>query len=579
MRPWQADDELRALVAGYQDDVLSGRRVVGRLERLAVERHVRDLERIASGERPDWRFDPDEGMDILRVAVRFCRHTKGRQWAKERFRFDSRSAWEAWLLYVVFGWQQRHSDGHWERRINEVFVSTARKQGKSFIAAVVAIYGFLFCYEPAPEVYFGATQLQQSSIAWKQAAGIMRAEPALAKRVTGLKFGKSGPFIVSNPDDIEATFQALSRNDHDFDGLNPYFVILDEIHAHPDSGLYDVMRSGQGARVSPMRFLITTRGANPESFCGQHERAMIAVLEGTAQDDSAWPFICTLDECDDWKDPHVWAKANPNIGVTVTVDGMMKELQSALADPGKVPEFKRKRVNLWTVGVKSWLSLEAWDACRGERDEASLLGTPTVVATDLSKSDDFTASCRVHRVGTKLVARWQFWIPEGAIDEKARRSRIPLRAWVDQGLVMATAGPVVDQDAVKEWLREQRSKYRVIEWPFDPAQSWKLIAELDAEGFRGVLGFPQQWKDMHGATVAAEDAILKGVLEHDGNPVARWMFRNVVVRENATGLHRIDKAKSPDKVDGMTALVMAMARLSVTGFKPSVYETRGLLTT
>ena len=563
MPSWQADDELRALIAGYQDDVLSGRRVVGRLERLAVERHVRDLDLAARGERPEWRFSDFHGLRPVRFGVRFCRHTKGRQWAKQRLRFDSRSAWEAWVLYVVFGWQQQHADGHWERRFNEAFLSMARKNAKTYLAALVALFMYTSTGEPAAEVYFGATQTEQAAIGWKQAVGILRLEPSLAKRLTGLRYGKKGPYVVNKLDDIEATFTALSRNDHDFDGFNPYLFVADEIHAWPDSGLYDVMRSGQGARQGPMRWMITTRGANPESFCGAHERAMIGVLEGTAVDDSAFAFICTMDEGDDWKDPHNWPKPNPNIGVTVTIDGLKKDLQSALADPGKIPELKRKRFNLWTVGNKSWLSLEAWDACRAVRDEASLLGTPTVVATDLSKSDDFTASCRVHRVGTKLVARWQFWIPEGVIDEKARRSRIPLRAWVEQGLVTATVGPVVDQDAVKEWLREQRSKYRVVEWPFDPAQSWKLIGELENEGFRGVLGFPQQWKDMHGATVAAEDAILKGVLEHDGNPVARWMFRNVVVRENATGLHRIDKAKSPDKVDGMTALVMAAARLAV----------------
>lgn len=563
MPPWQDDDELRALIAGYQDDVLSGRRVVGRLERLAVERHVNDLELVARGERPEWRFSDFQGLRPVRFGVRFCRHTKGRQWAKKRLRFDSRSAWEAWVLYVVFGWQQRHDDGHWERRFNEAFLSMARKNAKTYLAALVALFMYVGTGEPAAEVYFGATQTEQAAIGWKQAVGIARLEPSIAKRLAGLRYGKKGPYVVTKYDDIEATFTALSRNDHDFDGFNPYLFVADEIHAWPDSGLYDVMRSGQGARQGPMRWMITTRGANPESFCGTHERAMIGVLEGTAQDDSAFAFICTLDEGDDWKDPHVWSKANPNIGVTITVDGLRKELQSALADPQKVPEFKRKRVNLWTVGVKSWLSLEEWDACRAERNEASLLGTPTVCATDLSKSDDFTASCRVHRAGGKLVARWQFWIPEGLIDEKARRSRIPLRAWVDAGLVTATSGPVVDQDEVKAWLHEQRRKYRVIEYAFDPAQSWKLCAELQNEGFRGVLEFPQKWADMHGATVATEDAIRKGLLEHDGNPVARWMFRNVVIAENRTGLHRIDKGKSPEKIDGMTALVMAVARASI----------------
>lgn len=577
-RPGQSEAELRELVVRYQDDVLSGRRVVGRLERLAVERHARDLASVASGERADLRFDESKAVYPLVFATRFCRHTKGRQWAKQRFTFNSRSAWSAWALFVLFGWEQQHSDGHWERRFNEAFLSMARKNGKTMIAAIIALYMFFGQSEPAAEVYFGATELSQAAIGWKQAVGMVKLEPAFDRAVS-VTAGTKGPFAMKRLDDFESTFMALSRNDHNFDGFNPYCVLLDEIHAHPDSGMYDVMRSGQGARISPMRVLITTRGANPESFCGAHERAMISVLEGTAADDSAFVFIATLDEDDDWKDPHVWAKANPNIGVTVTIDGLQKELQSALADPTKVPEFKRKRVNLWTVGVKSWLTLEQWDACAGKVDDDLLTRAPCAIGVDLSKSDDFTAACLVWRVGEQLVARWAFWLPADAAPDRATRSRIPLDSWVGRGLVTLTPGPIVDQDFVKAWIKSQCERYDVREVAFDPAQSWKLCAELEAEGTRGVLHFPQQWAQMHNATKETEDAVLTGRFVHDRNPVARWMFRNVVIRENATGLHRIDKGKSPDKVDGMTALVMALSRAQLALDPGSVYETRGLLTT
>lgn len=584
MRPAQCDEDLLGLVEAYQADVLSGRRIVGRLERLAVERHVRDLRAARKGERPDWRFDEQEGLDVLRFATRFCRHTKGRQWAKQQFRFCARSAWSAWFLFVLFGWQAQHSDGHWERRFNEAFVSMARKNGKTFIAAIVALYMFFGQGEPAPEVYFGATQQAQASIGWKQAAAMVRLEPSLLKRAQ-ITAGRKGPYIVTKPADFEATMTALSRNDHDFDGFNPYAVVLDEIHAHPDSGLYDVMRSGMGARISPLRLLITTRGANPESFCGAHEKAMISVLEGTAVDDSTFALICTLDEGDDIRDPRTWPKANPNIGVTITEDGLRKDLQSALNDPGKMPEFKRKRMNLWTVGVKAWLTLEQWDACAHDVADEQLVDAPCAIGIDLSKSDDFTAACRVHRHGPLLVARWHFWLPEDVVDERAAKSKVPLRAWVEQGHITLTPGPIVDQDYVKAWVLEQRSRYDVRDIAFDPAQSWKLVAELIGEGVPeakddrpGVLAFPQAWTSMHGATKETEDAVTVQRLRHGGNPVARWMFRNVVIRENATGLRRIDKAKSPEKVDGMVALVMAVARIAAGGAS-SVYETRGVLTT
>lgn len=573
MSPVQSDDELLALVSGYVDDVLSGRRIVGRLERLAVERNARDLEAVRKGERPDWRFDEYEALRVLRWAVRFCRHTKGRQWAKQRFRFSARSAWSAWLLYVLFGWQARQSDGAWHRRFDEVLVTMGRKNGKTFVLAIVAAYMFFMQGEPAAEVYFGATQQAQAALGWKQTAAMIRLEPSLARKVQ-ITAGRKGPYLVTKHDDFEASMAALSRNDHEFDGFNPYFVGLDELHAHPDSGLYDVMRSGMGARISPLRFLVTTRGANPESFYGQHEKAMVNVLEGTAVEDSTLAFVCTLDDGDDIRDPRTWPKANPNIGETITEDGIRRDLQAALNDPGKLPEFKRKRLNLWTVGVKSWLTLEQWDACAKDVADDELLKAPCAIGVDLSKSDDFTAACRVHRHGPLLVARWHFWLPEDVVDARAQKSKVPIRAWVDRGLVTLTPGPIVDQDAVKAWIHEQRKRYRVTDVAFDPAQSWKLVAELEGEGVKGVLEFPQQWATMHGATKETEDAILTERLRHGGNPIARWMFRNVVIRENATGLHRIDKGKSPDKVDGMTALVMAVARVSVAK-GPSLYSREG----
>lgn len=558
MRPWASDAELLALVDGYVADVLSGRRIVGRLERLAVERHVRDLEAVASGARPDWRFDAEEGLDVLRFAVSCVRHTKGR-WSGQRFTFDSRSAWSAWTMFVLFGWQRR-VDGAWERRFNEVFLTMARKNGKTMIAAIIALYMFFLQGEGGAEVYCGATQLRQAAIAWKQAAAIVRREPSLARRVT-ITAGQKGPYVIAKIDDLEASFEALSRNDHEFDGLNPYVFVGDEIHAWPDSGLYDVMRSGQGARRSPLRLLITTRGANPESFCGAHERALINVLEGTAEDDTTFALICTLDEGDDWKDPRVWPKANPNIGVTVSVDRLRAELQSALNDSGKLAEFLRKYMNLWTRGAKAWLPLSVWDTCAGPVDLEALAGAPCVVTVDLSKSNDFTAAAVTFPLaGGRFACAWHFWLPEAVVDERATTARVPIRSWVAEGLVTLTPGPIVEQDAVKDWILEQRARYDVREVMFDEAQAWKLAGELSSEGVDNVVFWPQAWAKNHAALKEAEDALQTGAVDHGGNKVARWMFRNVAVRETASGLRRIDKAKSADKVDGMTTFVMGIAR-------------------
>lgn len=570
----QSDEELRQIVQTYMDDVLARRRVVGRLERLAVQRQVRDLEAVRKGKRKDWRFDESQALAPLQFATRFVRHTKGK-WAGQKYAFCSRSAWIAFVLWCLFGWYARQEDGTWQRRFDEALVSTARKQGKSMVAAIVALFMYLAMGEAAPEVYFGATQRDQAAIAWKQAAGIVRKDPSLSKR---LKISKSA-FLISKESDFEAVFKPLSRNDDEFDGLFPFCVVLDEVHAHPDSGMYDVLRSGMQARQSPLRLLITTRGANPEGFYAQHEKTMVDVLEQVYDEDATFIFIACLDEKDDWKDEKTWPKANPNIGLTVTVDKIRQELKRALNDPGKLPEFLRKYMNLWAVGAKGWLPLTKWDACKAPFDPEELRGQVAAAAVDLSKSNDFTAAALVFpRPGGEYWALAHFWLPEAALEERRARSKVPFDTWIRQGLITVTPGEIVDQDFVKEWLEEQRKLYRLKEIAFDPAQSWKLCGELQALGVEGVLHFPQKWALMHAALKETEDAILLKKLRHGGNRVLRWMFRNVAIRENSTGLRRLDKEKSADKIDGIVALVMALARAQLLIKTPSVYERRGVIT-
>lgn len=561
MDPIQNEQELLALVQAYQEDVLSGRRIVGKLERLAVERHVRDLSAVESGARKEWRFNSELALVVLRFAVLVVRHTKG-EWAGQRFAFNSRSAWSAWFLFALFGWQVRRRSGDWQQRFDEALLCTGRKQGKTMIGAIVALAYFLLMGEHAPEVYVGATQRKQAAILWKQAAGIIRKDPSLSRRL----HINRGNWQIGKLDDFEATFEALSRNDDEFDGLFPSCVIYDEVHAHPDSGMYDVLRSGMQARRNPLRLMLTTRGANPESFYGHHERRMIQVLEGVLEEDSTFIFIACLDEGDDCRDPHNWPKASPNIGVTTDEEKIAQELRRALNDPGKMPEFERKYMNRWTNAVRSWLPLNKWDACGGAVDAEVLIGKPCWIAVDLSKSDDFTAACAAFPNGEYVDIIPAFWLPEEAIARRRDQGKAMASAvdsWIAQKLITVTPGPIVDQEWVKEWLYEMARRYRVREVSFDPAQSWKLTSELKAEGRVTAVDFPQEWLPISVAVREAENLILAGRLRHGRHPVLRWMLTNVVTRETASGLVRLDKRKSADKIDGPQTMVMAVGRMAV----------------
>lgn len=570
-------DELRALVEGYVDDVLAGRRVVGKLERLAVERHARDLAAVTAGERADLRFDEGRAFFAMEFAEAFIRHTKGKA-AGLRFRFDEKAGgaktsdtgWMAFLVWAIFGWMRKHSEGHWVRRYDEAYVSVGRGNAKTFIAAIIALIFYVGMGEAAPEAYFAATQREQAARGWRQAAGFVKKSPELS----GIMSVHKSRYEILREDDFEASFRALSRNDDEFDGFAPFFVSLDEFHAHPDSGAYDVLRSGLGKRNDGLMLITTTAGANAESVCASHEKVMAQILQGVATEDTTFIYIARIDETDDPGDELAWRKANPNLGVSVDLDKLRAEWKRAQNDPQKKTEFLRKRCNTWTAGHHAWMSLETWDACDGRFLPGDHLRALCYIGVDLSKTNDYTAAVAAFpRDGGEFGLDAQFWLPEPTLVERRKTDKVPVVSWQEQGLVVATPGVVIDQEFVKAWLIDMNARFDVREIAFDPAQSWKLVAELEALGLPAVH-FPQSWASMHGATKEVQDLILLRKVLHSGNPVLRWMFTNVAIRQNATGLMRPDKAKSTDRIDGITAMIMALGRAltHTQGAVPTVWS-------
>ena len=554
-------NELRALIQHYIDEVRTGRRVVGKFERRAVERHLRDLERVEAGETPNLRFDADDALHVLRFAERYVRHTKG-EWAGRRFSFDPRSAWIAFILWSVFGWKRHHADNdRWYRRFRIAYVSVARKNGKTMLAAIIALYMLAFDGEAGAEVYFAATKRDQAKIGWRQAAQIVqRSRSSELRSLVQVQKSTSTLFVETE----DSYCVPLGRDADSHDGLNPHAAIVDELHAHPHRDQWDVLRSGMGARREPLMFGITTAGARRDGLCWDLDHLSQQILAGVIEDESVFAYVARLDEGDDAYDETNWPKANPNLGVSVSIEDMRDEARGALHTPAARTEFLRKRANVWTSTAKAWLALEQWDACYSDTVSLDALrGEYCYVGVDLSKSDDFTAAVAVfgREDGTYEVFPW-FWIPEASIEQRVRRDRVPVDEWVRAGLVTATPGEIIDHDYTKEWIVELGRRYSVQEIVFDPAMALQLMSGLQGEGWP-IVAFSQAWTTMHAAFVATEELIQAKRLRHAGHPVLRWMFHNVCVRANATGLRRPDKANSGDRIDGIVAMVMGVGRAVV----------------
>ena len=553
----QTEDELRGLVEGYIAAVRDGSRVAGKLERLVVDRHVRDLERVDSG----LRFDESRALHVLRFFVDYVRHTKGSDFAGKPYRFTEQSAWIAFVCWCVFGWVVTDDDGVERRRFRTAYICVARKNGKTMIAAILALYMLAFDGEAGAEVYFAATKRDQAKIGWRQAAQIVR--KSKDKEFRRLFKITDYTAHISLPGE-DAYAVALGRDGDSHDGLNPHLANVDELHEHKDREQWDVLDSGMGARRQGLMLGITTAGSKRSGLCWDLDHDAERTLTQAIEDDSTFSFIARLDEADDWRDESVWCKANPNLGESVRVESIRDACTKAQNNVAYLGEFKRKRCNLWAESEKAWLPVAKWDACTGEVDLAALEGRHCYVGIDISAVHDYTAAIAAFpQDDGNVVVVPRLWIPEATLVEREKIDKVPVTAWVEQGWVQTTPGEVIDQDAVKMWLLNLRERYDVRQVPIDQAQAWKLMSELEDLEF-DVVRHGQGIMAMTGPVKETERHILRGArgetpcLIHDGNPCMRWMIANTCAKRDAHDNIKLDKEQSSDRIDGVVALVMAL---------------------
>jgi phage terminase large subunit-like protein len=329
-------------------------------------------------------------------------------------------------------------------------------------------------------------------------------------------------------------------------------------------------------------FGITTAGYDRHTVCWEKHEYSVRVLERVVDDDGFFGFLTTIDEGDDWRAEATWQKAMPNLGTTVELSYMRQQASEAQRMPAKENAFKRLLLNVWTEQESRWLQMEAWDAasCDAAGElvpvaEEDLELRPCFAALDLSSTRDVTALVLVfpETDGTYRVVP-RFWLPEEAMSQRAERDGVPYDVWVRQGLVRTTPGNVIDYGYVRECILEDARRFSLREVAFDPYNAQKLVTELQAEGLE-MVEFRQGFLSMGPALTVLEVAVLKRRLRHGANPVLRWMASNLVVEQDPAGNLKPSKRRSKEKIDGMVALTMALARADAhageTPEEPSIY--------
>lgn len=511
-------------------------------------------------------FDEAAADRAVQFFEQYLRHVKGK-WAGVPFELMD---WQRdKIIRPLFGWKRM--DG--TRKYRVAYIEIPRKNGKSTLAAGIALYLLTADGEPGSEVYSAAADREQAAIVFETAKAMVEASPALRKRAQIYKRSIVVPKTRSS-------YKVLSADAPTKHGLNAHGIIFDELHAQPNRELWDVLTTSTGAREQPLVVAITTAGYDRNSICWEQHDYARKVLDGIIDDPSFFAYIAAANEDDDWTDPKVWAKANPGLGVSVKQEYLEQECKRAKEVPAYQNTFRRLHLNQWTQQETRWMDMTAWDASAGLLRDHELPGRIAYGGLDLSSTTDISAFVLVFppdESGGGYRVLPTFWMPEDTMREHQKRDRVPYDVWVREGWIKTTPGNVINYGFIRREINRLANIYNIAEIGADPWNATQLLVDLEGDGFT-IVAIRQGFASMSAPTKELMNLVLAKKLIHGGNPVLRWMADNLVVKTDPAGNIKPDKAKSTQRIDGIVALIMALDRAVRNENKPSVYEDRGILT-
>lgn len=540
----------------------------------ATEQEWGDLIRALPGYDPSrlaggCYFDSEKAAMAIDWIETNVRHMKGPK-ALSAFHLER---WQRAFVANLFGWIR--PDG--TRRFREALLYVAKKNGKSLLVAAIALYLFLEDGEAGAEVYCAAAKREQAKIVWNDCVTQLKRIDPEETRATRYQHS------VAAPDG--GFLKPISADAGTEDGMNPHAALIDELHRQPNADLINVIRLSTAARAQPLVIMLTTADEDrPDSVCNETLERAKAVRDNPGDplkpgyDAELLPAIFEAGQKDDWKEPATWRLANPNLGVSVTEEFLAKRCKEAQENPAMLPDFLRYHLNVQTRagGRKMIPDMGLWDACREPFDVETLRGRPCIAGLDLASTKDITALVLLF-VETLHVLPY-FWVPEDAAKKRDLRNDRIYTTWGrgTPNYLTLTEGSQIDDQRVLREIIELCRPFKVQEVAVDPYNSVRYTQALMGLGFK-VIQVKQDWtlNDAlrHLSTLVGNSAVPgRPRIRQNGHPVMRWMVANAEIEEGRKGNWGLVKPRGAAKIDGVSALATAVARLPfVPPPRPSSY--------
>lgn len=520
-------------------------------------------------------FRPDIAQIYVNFFERMLTHTKGK-FARQKFIL---SPWQKTIIEDLFGTVRANG----KRQYRTAYVEIPKKNGKSELAAGIALAGLIIDEEPGAEIYSAAATRDQAAIVFRTAAQMVRQNERLAELCRIVDSTKT-IYLKEEPSSF---YKAISADAGTQDGINPHMVVFDELHRQTKRDLWDVLTYGSDTREQPLLFAITTAGISGESpICEQQHEYARRILDGVFKDPTFYPVIYSIGQQEDWtfegepakgKKPATgWYKANPALGDFLPIEPVRRAAEKAKELPTEQNAFRRLRLNQWVGQETRYIPMDAWAACGQPFDLAELAGKPCYGGLDLSTTRDLTALVLVFQLGELIYLVPHFWVPEEGLYQRGVRDRVPYDLWASQGLIHVTQGNQVDYGAIRKTTTDLAKLYDIREIGYDRWNATQLVQNLTDDGLV-MVPIGQGYQSMNAPTSELLSLLKSGKMRHGNNPVLGWMADCMTVKQDPAGNvkpAKPDRIKSAKRIDGIVAAINGLARVIVTSeYKKPEFQT------
>ena len=529
----------------YAEDVVAGLIPAGRYVVLPCKRQLKDLKR----KRWPYYFDPEESERVLSLGGDF-KHVVG-PLARKPFVAEP---WQLFIDSCVYGWLQKSNHC---RRFHEVYECVPRKNGKSFRGAVRGLIHLGLDGENGAEVYAG-------NISEKEANKIFKPAHMLAKRTLEYR-NEVGAEVMADSIVIPmdgSKFEKLIGNPAD--GDNPSCALIDEYHQHPTDTIYETMKTGMGSRPNWIIWIMTTAGNTFGGACYNYQQDIQRILEGTLKDEEKFGIIYGIDEGDDWTDPQILRKANPNMGVSVDESFLLARQAEAIQLPRRQNAFKTKHLNQWTNARTAFFNQVKWRNCQNSQLKLEdFTGRECYLVADLASKSDVCSYVKLfpETKNGKLhyTAFAEHHVPEEQVLEDPTGR---YKDWDTEGRLIVHEGTEISFLDLAENIKRDIKLYDCREFVFDEWRAHMLAQVIREETGIETVEYHNTTKAMSEAMKELESAHIAKRLHHDGDPVLSWMAANVTAREDANHnvFPRKEGERNVNKIDGIVAMIMGVGR-------------------